>query len=105
MIPFEDLVAALDNWRMRKGMPVGSADVPAAPVARVTAPVSTPFVMPTAAPAVQPRPVSTAVVPSTESDVMSIDDAEVEDDMYENEGSDFSMNFSGSGNPTGAVSG
>jgi hypothetical protein len=126
MIPYEDLVAALDNWRMRKGMPVATTEVPAGSVATTrstgqvpayTAPAAYaapaasyggnpgPFVMPAAAAAAAPRPVSTSVVPTTESDVLSIDDAEVEDEMYENEGSDFAMNFNASGNPTGAVSG
>jgi hypothetical protein len=93
MIPFEDLVAALDSWRARNGMPVGTTDVVSSPRPVVaTAPVY-----------VAPRPVSPVAMPSTESDVMSIDDAEVEDEMYENEGDDFAMSFGGAPAPAAAA--
>jgi hypothetical protein len=118
MIPFEELSAALDQWRLRNGLPVGTTDVPSSPVAAraaapapaawAPAPAPAPIIAPAAA-ATVPRPVSTTARPATDSDVLSLDDGDVEDE-YANEGDDFSMNFSSqqqpaSGNPVGSASG
>src|SRR4051812_46707271 len=118
MIPFPDLVVALDNWRMRQGLPLSSGDVPVATVAQKAATTPAAYVAPKAAapvpapaaPAAQawapaPSAAATQPRPGTDSDVLAIDDAEVEDDLYETEGNDFSMQFGESGNPVGTASG
>jgi hypothetical protein len=110
MIPFEELVAALDRWRMRNGLPVvtgelpmSTAPSPATPIAGVpawnayAAPAAS-YAQAYAAPAAAPAP---AARPPTDSDVLALDDADVaaeeEDEaLYQNEGDDFSMQFSGS---------
>ena len=93
MIPFEELVAALDRWRMRNGLPVVTGELPLpssprpAPVAQAPAYVA-------AAPATAPAPV--AARPPTD-DVYNLDDADVaaEEEIYSNEGDDFAMQFDG----------
>jgi hypothetical protein len=100
MIPFEELSAALDRWRIRNGLPVVSADLPIIPDAE--RPATTPqFVMPASAPATQPRTAPPgAKRPGTDSDVFSIGDADVvEDDEYANEGGDYAMEFGGAPAP------
>jgi len=110
MIPFEELVAALDRWRMRNGLPVVTGELPvststaspATPVAGVpawntyAAPAAS-YAQAYAAPAAAaPAP---AARPPTDSDVLALDDADVaaeEDEaLYQNEGDDFSMQFGG----------
>jgi hypothetical protein len=112
MIPFEELVAALDRWRMRNGLPVVTGELPvstspspATPVAGVpawntyAAPAAS-YAQAYAAPGAAASP-APAARPPTDSDVLALDDADVaaeeEDEaLYQNEGDDFSMQFSGS---------
>jgi len=103
MIPFEELSAALDRWRIRNGLPVVTADLPIVPDAqRAAAPA--PFVMPASAPATQPRTPPPGARPPTDSDVLALGDEEVlEDDEYANEGGDFAMSFGGAPPPAAAA--
>ncbi len=115
MIPYPELAAALDRWRVKNGKPITAAAPPPAPsVASVlqrpsapmpiaVAPAPAPIVIaPPAAPRTAPPPAPPAAVTVT-----TIDD-EVDADMleaadeYDNEGSDFAMSFSG---PPPTVSG
>ncbi len=116
MIAFEELVAALDQWRMRNGLPVASVDVrpsgaPPAPPAAYS------YTPPAAAatygypPTPGSGPVASAPSPrlATDSEVLAlgddemVDEADVADeadvpgvaDAYDNEGDDFAMSFDG----------
>lgn len=107
MIPFEELSAALDRWRIRNGLPVVTADLPIVPDSARPATTPGPFVMPAAAAATQPRtapPQAAPRRPPTDSDVFAIGDADVveDDEIYQNEGGDFAMSFGGS---SGVVAG
>lgn len=107
MIPYDDLVAALSAWRARQGLPVsalggGSAAAPqpgSGPHAQVG---SGPYGQPSSGPnrggpppapgrAKQP---SVPPPPLAASDEMhEVDDAEMLEEHYESEGSDFAMSF------------
>ena len=93
MIPYDDLVAALSNWRARQGLPVstlGKQPSGGTPVAAAPAPGSGPRTAPPPAPPRAPSP------PPMEAheDVHEVDDAAMLDEnAYENEGADFAMNF------------
>jgi hypothetical protein len=97
MIPYDDLVAALSNWRARQGLPVstlGKQPSGGTPVAAPPAPGSGPRTAPPMAPprAASPPPLE------TQDDVHEVDDAAMLDEgAYENEGNDFAMSFGGGG--------
>ena len=80
MIPYDDLVVALQNWRARQGLPVAqlSSLAPAAVASTPPPP-----------PAKAPPPL--AAVDTRDEDVD--DDALLEEAHYENEGNDFAMAF------------
>ncbi|HLL20767.1 MAG TPA: hypothetical protein VK427_01490 [Kofleriaceae bacterium] len=100
MIPYDDLVAALTSWRARQGLPVTASAIPAASAAPASGPVSVPASGPVrsgppmAPPkgGYQPPPLAS---PDTTDDSLDVDDAALLEDAYENEGSDFAMNFGG----------
>ena len=109
MIPYDDLVAALSNWRARQGLPVstlgkqpsGGTAVPQAaqpgsgPTAK-SGPTSGsgPRTAPPSAPPKAPPPLMDA----TQDDVHEVDDAAMLDDAaYETEGNDFAMSFGNTG--------
>lgn len=96
MIAFEELVSALDRWRIRNGLAVVTGDLPLAVASTASTPRST-----NSMPGHRPAPIGES------SDVLSLGDADVleEDELYSNEGDDFAMSFGGAGNPVGAVSG
>jgi len=102
MIPYEELVAALANWRSKQGLPVvetprvsspvmsASYAAPApAPAARTTPPTAAPQ------PTRQSRPVPVQPPPDlTVDDSMDVDDAALlEEAHYEPEGDDFAEAF------------
>src|SRR5690349_6876352 len=97
MIAFEELVAALDRWRIRNGLPVVTGDVPTAatPVAAQAAPAAA--WSPPAAPAWAAAPAAAAPAAQVgeQSDVLAIDYDEVLEDEYDNEGADFAVGFGG----------
>ncbi len=99
MIPYDDLVAALQSWRARQGLPVAA---PAAGSGPRTAPPA-----PAAAPATRATP---PAAPPRLADVETVDEAHhdvaeehleeehlIEDGHYENEGNDFAMSFAADG--------
>lgn len=95
MIPYDDLVAALSNWRARQGLPVstlGKQPSGGTPVATAPAPGSGPRTAPPSAPPRAPSPPPMAA----HDDVQEVDDAAMlEEGAYENEGNDFAMSFGG----------
>lgn len=82
MIPYDDLVAALQNWRLRQGLTVAQTALPvAAPVAAAAAPRATPRNGP-------PTP------PRSAHEDLDVDDASLlEEAHYEPEHDDFAMAF------------
>jgi hypothetical protein len=111
MIPYTELAAALERWRIRQGLPVSATPIAAAPsVAAVltparTAPPQAPPAMraappppPSAPPIVAPPIAAAAVVVDDEVDADMLEAA----DEYDNEGQDFAMSFGG---PPAAASG
>ena len=110
MIPYDDLVAALTNWRAKQGLPVaGAVPVPG------SGPTPTPGSGPTASagsggtakpgsgptrsapPSAPPKgsyqPPPLAAV-DTADDSLDVDEAALlEEAHYDNEGDDFAMNF------------
>ncbi len=110
MIAFEELVSALDRWRIRNGLPVVTGDLP-----MTTSPAAAPRTtnsMPAYA-ASAPRaaaPVAAKAPIGESSDVLSLGDADVleDEELYSNDGDDFAMSFAegaAGGNPVGSVSG
>ena len=97
MIPYDDLVTALSNWRARQGLPVstlGKQPSGGTPVAAPPAPGSGPRTAPPMAPPrgmSPPPPIEAAVDDVQEGD----DAARLDENAYENEGADFAMGFGG----------
>jgi hypothetical protein len=118
MIPYDDLVAALTNWRAKQGLPVVGAPQPGSgptptpgsgPTMSPVSPGSGPTMGsgPTAKPgsgpnrsgppvappkgSYQPPPLAS---PDTTDDSLDVDEAALlEEAHYDNEGDDFAMNF------------
>ena len=102
MIPYDDLVAQLQSWRARQGLPVaashtGSAPVPAAAIITPgsgprTAPP--PRTNPPAPPGGARQPMPLAAPEVTGDDHLDVEDAALIDEQhYETEGDDFAMSF------------
>lgn len=98
MIPYDDLVAALSNWRARQGLPVstlGKQPSGGTPVAAPPVPGSGPRTAPPSAP---PRAPSPPPMAAAQDDIHEVEDAAMLDEgAYENEGNDFAMSFGGGG--------
>lgn len=97
MIPYDELVGALANWRAKQGLPV-------VPTSRISSPVmSESYAAPTPAPAARTTPpgapprASSPVAAQPPSDMTvdeDVDDAALlEEAHYEPEGDDFQMAF------------
>jgi hypothetical protein len=91
MIPYEDLVIALQSWRAKQGLPVGQLSgaltpPPAAPPPFMAdAPVATPFLSNIATPPPLAAP---------PEDSLDVDDAAlIEEASYDAEAGDFAMAF------------
>lgn len=107
MIPYDDLVAALSAWRARQGLPVstlgggGSAAAPQPGSGPHGQPGSGPYGQGGSGPYGQsgsgPARAKAPSVPPPMMEEMAVDDAEMLEEHYENEGDDFSMNFGGGG--------
>lgn len=98
MIPYEELVIALQTWRAKQGLPVAqmSGQLTPPPVAPKTAPPAPPpgrAAQPFLGNVATPPPLA----PETQEDSLDVDGALIEEAHYENEGDDFAMAFSGSG--------
>ncbi|MBV8762084.1 MAG: hypothetical protein JO257_32625 [Deltaproteobacteria bacterium] len=105
MIPYDDLVAALSNWRAKQGLPVstlGKQPSGGTPVPQMTQPGSGPTSGSGPTPGSGPRTAPPAAPPKAappleaHDDVHEVDDAAMLDEgAYENEGNDFAMSFGG----------
>ncbi|CAN5760693.1 hypothetical protein BH11MYX3_BH11MYX3_48360 [soil metagenome] len=100
MIPYEDLVIALQTWRAKQGLPVGQLSGALMPPAALTATSMSPSGPPSPPPkqaflgnVATPPPLDAPI-----EDPLDVDDASlIEEAHYENEGDDFAMNFAGQG--------
>jgi hypothetical protein len=101
MIPYEDLVVALQAWRVKQGLPVGGlsgsftpppahapAPAPSAPPPRAAPPTPPPR----AASPPMPPPRATPP-PLAPPDLGDVEEAHVLEDHYANEGDDYAMSF------------
>lgn len=95
MIPYEDLVIALQTWRAKQGLPVAQlSGALTPPPGAATAPAQRPpmqaFPPGISTPTPLPEPMGSA------DDPMDVDDAALlEESHYDNEGGDFGMSFGG----------
>lgn len=100
MIPYEDLVIALQTWRAKQGLPVAQLSgaltpPPAAPAQRPPAQAFPPGI---STPTPLPPPMASA------DDHLDVDDAALlEESSYDNEGGDFAMNFGGHDDSSTAI--
>ncbi len=100
MIPYEDLVIALQTWRAKQGLPVGQLSGALMPPHALTATSMAPSSPPAPPPkqaflgnVATPPPLA---APGPLEDSLDVDDASlIEEAHYENEGDDFAMNFAG----------
>jgi hypothetical protein len=109
MIPYDDLVAALQAWRARQGLPVAEgAALP--PRIAAAAPPPPPRTNPPAAPPARkptPMPMPLAAPDETHDEAAEAEIEEhamIEESHYENEGDDFALSFAADGH-NGHVSG
>jgi hypothetical protein len=103
MIPYEDLVVALQAWRVKQGLPVGMmSDMITPPPVRAAAPAPAPVrTAPPAPPPARPgppgpppkSPTPPPLAPPDSIDEAVDDAALLEETHYENEGADFALSF------------
>jgi hypothetical protein len=104
MIPYDDLVAALNNWRARQGLPVAtgpsmSGSGPSAAPSMISTPASGPTASSgparTAPPNAPPKTGGYQPPPlETMEDSLDVDDAALlEEAVYDGEGGDFAVGF------------
>ncbi len=106
MIPYEDLVIALQTWRAKQGLPVAQLSGALTPPPAVSAPAyAAPMTAPPGPPPPKPQdflgnvatPPPLAAPPE---DSMDVEDAAlIEETHYESEGDDFAMAFGAAGAP------
>ncbi len=92
MIPYDDLVVALQTWRARQGLPV----------AQLSGVAITPPPAPAPAPPAPPKaavPPPLAPAQDTRDEEIEESAALIEEAHYENEGDDFAMSFNGQAPP------
>lgn len=109
MIPYEELVVALQTWRAKQGLPVGqlSGALTPPPPAAVAAPPPQRMGPPSAPPRGGTGPqqaflgnVATPPPLAAPEESLDVDDASlIEEGHYENDGDDFAMNFPGGAPP------
>lgn len=89
MIPYEELVIALQSWRAKQGLPISQMSAQIAPPVQETAPAPVPRSNPPA-----PPPRSNPPAPPPLDEAVDVDDAAMlEEAAYDNEGNDFAMAF------------
>jgi hypothetical protein len=103
MIPYEDLVIALQTWRAKQGLPVAQlSGALTPPPGAATAPAQRPpaqaFPPGISTPTPLPPPMAGG------DDHMDVDDAALlEESSYDNEGADYAMNFGGHDDSSTAI--
>lgn len=114
MIPYDDLVAALSAWRARQGLPVSTlgGGAPAPGSGPHASPGSGPHGQPGSgpnrgAPPAPPRGKQPSVPPPLAMDdgMHEVDEAEMLEEQYDNEGNDFAMSFGGGDGGETAIGG
>ncbi|MGE0401605.1 MAG: hypothetical protein AB7T06_33195 [Kofleriaceae bacterium] len=90
MIPYEDLVIALQTWRAKQGLPVAQMSGQLTPPPVTPPPPPQPFLGNVAT----PPPLAPSA--ETQEDSLDVEGALIEE-HYENEGDDFAMAFAASG--------
>ena len=104
MIPYEELVIALQTWRAKQGLPVGQLSgaltpppvVVAPPPQRAGPPVKPPKMGSTGPQQAFLGNVATPPPLAAPEESLDVDEsALIEEAHYENEGDDFAMNFAG----------
>jgi hypothetical protein len=103
MIPYEDLVIALQTWRAKQGLPVAQLS------GALTPPPAAPAYTPMTTPPGPPPPKAQGFIGNVATppplaapleDSLDVDDAALlEETHYENEGDDFAMAFAGTAPP------
>lgn len=95
MIPYDELVIALQTWRAKQGLPVAqmSGQLTPPPVAS-TPPAPPRPAQPFLGNVSTPPPLANA---ETHEDSLDVDGALIEEAQYENEGDDFAMAFGNAG--------
>src|SRR5262245_14343414 len=94
MIPYDDLVAALSAWRARQGLPVSTMGGGSAAPSPGSGPHAS-YGQPSSGPqrgAPPPAPVGKATPPMGE-EMHEVDEAEMLEEHYDNEGNDYAMSF------------
>lgn len=105
MIPYEDLVIALQTWRAKQGLPVAQLSgaltpPPPAMASPGYAPMTTPPAPPPKAQGFLGNVATPPPLAAPPEDSMDVDDAALlEETHYENEGDDFAMAFGAAGAP------
>lgn len=108
MIPYEDLVIALQTWRAKQGLPVAQlsgALTPPPAVSAMSAPGYAPMTTPPGPPPPKPQGFlgNVATPPplaAPAEDTMDVEDAALlEETHYENEGDDFALAFAANAPP------
>ena len=95
MIPYDDLVAALQAWRARQGLPVAASHAGSAPVPAATAPQPGSGPKPTVPRSNPPQPPGRQMPLAAPVDDSDVEDAGelIDEQAYENEGDDFALAF------------
>lgn len=98
MIPYEDLVIALQTWRAKQGLPVAQLSGALVPPPAAAAPQTTPPAPPPKAQGFLGNVATPPPLAAPPEDSMDVDDAALlEETHYENEGDDFALGFAGPG--------
>lgn len=108
MIPYEELVIALQTWRAKQGLPVGQLSgaltppsAVAPPPQRAGPPVAPPKMGSTGPQQAFLGNVATPPPLAAPEESLDVDDASlIEEAHYESEGDDFAMNFAGGAPPS-----
>ena len=93
MIPYEDLVIALQTWRAKQGLPVAQLSGALTPPPAASAPPAPPRPQAFLGNVATPPPLAAP----TQDDALDVDEAALLEDHYEAEGDDFAMAFGAAG--------
>lgn len=98
MIPYEDLVIALQTWRAKQGLPVAQLSGALVPPPVVKAPMTTPPSPPPKGQGFLGNVATPPPLAAPAEDSMDVEEAALlEDGQYENAGDDFALGFAGPG--------
>ncbi|MFN0252379.1 MAG: hypothetical protein ACKV2T_36220 [Kofleriaceae bacterium] len=95
MIPYEELVIALQTWRAKQGLPVAQMSGQLVPPPMPAPRPAQPFLGTVATP--PPLSPAAETYDETRDSVLDVDGALIEEAHYESEGDDFAMAFGAAG--------